>query len=111
MTARCKTCGHEIESNSLVFDFDNGSLFVDGAQIKLTPTEAVILKVLLDAKGGTVSRSKLVRALWGYAAPDNAMNTMCSHICKLRKTKLVGTRVELKSRYSFGYWVEVRPGK
>ncbi|GAA1634874.1 response regulator transcription factor [Georgenia ruanii] len=55
----------------LRLDVDARQVFVDGAEVHLTPTEFTLLAALLTAPGVVRAKTELVESLWGtsYAAP------------------------------------------
>jgi two-component system KDP operon response regulator KdpE len=71
-------------SGGLVVDFEEREVRVDGREIRLTPTEYAILAYLARNGGRIVTRSQLLRELWGPLAEAEA-GTLRVHVSSLRK--------------------------
>jgi two-component system KDP operon response regulator KdpE len=62
--------GGTIEIGPLRLDPDRRLVTVSGAEVRLTPREYELLKVLLAHAGRVVTRGRLLRAVWGTAYAD-----------------------------------------
>lgn len=60
------------ESGSLRVDFAARSVSLKGAEIKLTPTEYSLLRVLVQHAGKVVTHRHLLRTVWGDKAESQA---------------------------------------
>ncbi len=58
----------------------------NGASVELSPRDVEVLTLLVRESGRVVSRTDLLREVWGYSRPD-ALETRCvdMHIAKLRR--------------------------
>ena len=71
-----RTLASEIDANgsavigTLRLDPDRRMVTVDGAELRLTPREYELLKVLVANAGRVVTRGRLLRAVWGTAYAD-----------------------------------------
>lgn len=87
---------------------NNGKVFCDGKEIKLTAREYSILKVLIENKGMIISREKLMDIVWGYnsGADERVLDT---HMRNLRKA--LGSNGKLiKTAIRRGYVIEEQNG-
>jgi two-component system KDP operon response regulator KdpE len=71
-------------SGRLSVDFEARRVTVDGADIKLTPTEYGILSLLARHAGGIVTQETLLRELWGPLS-DAESGNLRVHVSSLRK--------------------------
>jgi DNA-binding response OmpR family regulator len=73
----------------LRLDTDAHQVFVDGAEVHLTPTEFTLLAVLLSAPGTVLAKARLVGHLWGgtYAVSDVVADrrSLEVHMANLRR--------------------------
>ena len=63
---------------------NNGKVFSDDEEVKLTAREYSILRMLLESKGAVVSRETILVKLWGYDT-DFDDRVLDNHIRNLRK--------------------------
>jgi two-component system KDP operon response regulator KdpE len=54
-----------VEAGALRVDFDRRQLTLDGAEVRLTPTEFDLLKVLVANAGRVLTHGYLLRTVWG----------------------------------------------
>ena len=73
-----------VEAGNLKIDLASETVWKEGREIKLTATEFEILRILVEERGRTVTRGRLVSAIW-KAAPGSATRTIDTHIGNLRK--------------------------
>ena len=95
-------------AGNLLLNPNNGKVFCDGNEVKLTAREYAILKVLIENKGVIVSRDKLLDIVWGYnsGADERVLDT---HMRNLRKA--LGTDGKLiKTAIRRGYIIEDQNG-
>jgi DNA-binding response OmpR family regulator len=59
-----------IRFGPLMLDLDNHELWVDGVAVPLTLTELAVLRVLMRARGRTLSRSDILDTAWGDAEDE-----------------------------------------
>ena len=71
-------------SGSLSLNPNNGVVVSADSEVKLTAREYGILKVLLENKGGVISRDKLLDIVWGYNN-DTDERVLDTHMRNLRK--------------------------
>ena len=67
----------------LVVDHRRGSFQRAGQVLDLTPTEAALLRYLLEHRGRTVTRGELLKAIWDIGF-DTGTNLVDVHISRLR---------------------------
>ena len=70
--------------DGLVVDFEQRIASVDGVRLKLTPTEYAILAVLARAGGRVVTKSSLLRAIWGPLG-ELEQGSLRVHLSSMRK--------------------------
>ena len=73
-----------LTAGTLSLNPNNGMVFSEGEEVKLTAKEYAILRLLLENKGRIVSREKIILKLWGYDS-DTDERVIDSHIKNLRK--------------------------
>ena len=88
----------------LLLDDERRSLWRDGEEIWLTPTEYELVRVLSEESGRVVDDDTLIRRVWGDGA-DVAPQTLYQHASSLR-AKLRG-KAPLRRRYGLGYLLDL----
>ncbi len=78
------TVQHTIEVGGIILDDHSKQVTVDGDEIKLTPTEYDILKLLLENPGKVFSPKQIYEKIW-TDAPIAAAKTVAVHIRHLRE--------------------------
>ena len=73
-----------LEFGPLVIAPDSRETFVDGARVALTAMEFDLLYCLARHHDTAVTRSTLLREVWGYEGGEDASRTVDSHIKTLR---------------------------
>ena len=96
-----------LEVNGLRINTATKHVFVDGKEVRLTPTEFKILSLLMRNKGRVFSISDIYENVWdepGY----NAENTVAVHIRKIREKIEINPRDPryLKVVWGIGYKIE-----
>ena len=96
-----------LEVNGLRINPATKQVFVDGKEVRLTPTEFKILSLLMRNKGRVFSISDIYENVWdepGY----NAENTVAVHIRKIREKIEINPRDPryLKVVWGIGYKIE-----
>ena len=96
-----------LEVNGLRINTATKQVFVDGKEVRLTPTEFKILSLLMRNKGRVFSISDIYENVWdepGY----NAENTVAVHIRKIRAKIEINPRDPryLKVVWGIGYKIE-----
>ena len=97
-----------LSSGTITLIPNNGTVFSDGEEIKLTATEYGILKLLLENKGIVVSREKIIRTLWDYE--DTDIRILDTHIKNLRKALKSNSKL-LKTVVRRGFKLENKDEK
>ncbi len=64
-------------------DFDQRQVYRAGVPVAMRPKEFELLEALLAAGGRVVTRTDLLRAVWGYA-DDTETRTVDTHVSRLR---------------------------
>ncbi|MGI8891009.1 MAG: response regulator [Chthoniobacterales bacterium] len=95
------------QSGPLVVDFAARQVQLDGAEIKLTPTEYSLLRVLVQNAGKVVTHRQLLRTVWGEKAESQAqyLRVYVTHLRKKLEAKnnapgLIKTEVGIGYRLS-----------
>ena len=87
-----------------VFDFDNMTFLANEENIELSKTEQKLLKILVEHRGGTVSRNMLIDYIWTDGAKYVDENALSVSIKRLRDK--LGAQDYIKTVYGIGYsWV------
>lgn len=73
-----------IEVDGLCFDFEKRLVSVDGAEVRLTPTEYRLLGELVRHAGRVVTQTHLLREVWGEGFED-ATHTLRVHMASIRQ--------------------------
>lgn len=76
-------------------DHDSREVRVAGKAVKLTPKEFSLLELLMDAGGKVVSRSQLMKNVWGYDRNLGMDDRRVDHLvcCLRRNLKSEGSRI------------------
>ncbi|CAH1586474.1 Response regulator MprA [Vibrio jasicida] len=86
----------------LVLDISSREVFRGEDSLNLSPTCYNILKVMMSASPSPVSRSKIMRLVWGDASPES--NSLKVHMFKLRQAVDKGQNIKLiHTLPNFGY--------
>ena len=80
-------------------------VWLDGAEVHLTPTEFDLLHALAMSSGQVLSRERLLAQVWGWDGGAGATRTVDSHVKALR-TKIGSERV--RTVHGVGYALEER---
>jgi DNA-binding response OmpR family regulator len=88
-------------------DIDNQQARVDGAEVKLTPTEFKLAVCVFNNIGKLLSREFLLREVWGVDAELDT-RTVDVHMSRVRKTLKIGPHMGycIKTIYRHGYRLE-----
>lgn len=90
-----------LEAGTIRLDPEGHRVTVAGEEIALTATELRLLRVLLERRGRTQSRSVLLSEVWGYAE-DVDSRTVDTHVRRLRK-KLGAEAHRVETLIGVGY--------
>lgn len=92
------------KSGSLCVDFSARQVKLNGAEIKLTPTEYSLLRVLVQNAGKVVTQRQLLRTVWGEKAESQAQYLRV-YVTHLRKKLETDTNVPslIKTEVGIGY--------
>ena len=85
------------------FDFDSMLFFREGKAIELSKTEQRLLRLLVEHRGQTMTRERLLDSIWdsGEFVDENALSV----VIKRLRSKLVDPPI--KTVYGLGYlWEE-----
>lgn len=90
------------------FDFDKMKFFVDDKEIELSKTEQKLLKLLIDNKGITLSREKILDYIWTDGGDFVYENTVSVTIKRLRDKLEEDSKnpKHIKTVYGIGYYWE-----
>jgi two-component system, OmpR family, response regulator BaeR len=100
--------GHTIKAGSIELHEDMRDVSINGTELKLTPIEFGLLRVLLANPGRVFSRSELVSRVQGYDY-DGYDRTVDTHIKNLRKkiSEFLPGQEIICSIYGVGYKLQV----
>lgn len=90
-----------VEAGVFRVDHAGRKVFFHGKPMPLTSTEYDLLCFLIKAKGYAVSRSVILRDVWGYP-PNSATRTLDMLVCRLR-SKMGDEALRLETVYRMGY--------
>lgn len=93
--------GNLYREGGFVFDFDNLEFSRDGQRIDLSRTEEKLLRLLVENRGATVPRERLVDRIWTDGAEYVDENALSVTVKRLR-TKL-GSGNHIRTVYGVGY--------
>jgi DNA-binding response OmpR family regulator len=98
---------HEIEVDELTINTLTHEVKLEGREIKLTPREFAILKLLASNRGIVLSIEKIYEAVWQEAYFDSD-NTVMVHIRKIREKIEQNPRKPkfIKTVWGVGYKVD-----
>lgn len=90
------------------FDFSKMKFFVDGIEIELSKTEQKLLKYLIDNKGITLTREKILDHIWTEVGDYVYENTVSVTIKRLRDKLEENPKHPkyIKTVYGIGYYWE-----
>ena len=80
---------------------DRGIAYAGGEELALTPKEFALLRYLLENRGRTISRERILISVWGYDV-EGSDRVVDNHIRKLRK-KLGKYGKQIKTVIKKGY--------
>ena len=91
-------------SGSLYVDFAARQVKVAGSEIKLTPTEYALLRVLVQNAGKVVTHRQLLRTVWGEKAESQAqyLRVYVTHLRKKLQTT-ANASSPIKTEVGIGY--------
>ncbi len=97
-----------LSHKGLIIHINTYECLLDGKIVQLTPTEFLILKILLEKKGKVVSSEEIFKIIWQdeYFSKNN--NTIPTHIRHLREKidGLDGENKYIKTVWGVGYKIE-----
>lgn len=93
--------GERYEDGRLAIDFDDVRASCDGAIVKLTNKEFLLLSALAKKKDRVITRQQLLDSVWGYSYYGDA-RTLDVHIRRLRQ-KLVACGDCIETVVGVGY--------
>lgn len=97
---------HIIEHRGAILNTSDGSISYDGSKIPLTKNEHRIMLALMENKGKTVSRERLMELLWETDSFIDE-NTLTVNVGRLRKKlETAGLTDFITTKFGVGYMVE-----
>lgn len=97
---------HIIEHRGAILNTSDGSISYDGDKIPLTKNEYRIMLALMENKGKTVSRERLMELLWETDSFIDE-NTLTVNVGRLRKKlETAGLTDFITTKFGVGYMVE-----
>ena len=100
LTAICKNLSKIYKVDGLEIDDEQRKVTVDGREVRLTPTEYEILKLLVMEKGKVLSIHQIYEDIWKMQAVD-VDNTVAVHVRHIREKIELNPR---KPRYLKVIW-------
>lgn len=102
-----ETVSHVYRSGGLTIDDENKTVTVDGEEVRLTPVQYKILKLLTANAGRVFSIEEIYERVWNEA-PFQPENTVSVHIREIREKIEINPREPnyLKVVWGVGYKVE-----
>jgi len=98
-------------SNLPSLHLDGRTAVAPGLRISLSPSEAKVLKQLLDANGTAVSRPQLEAALYGREAAQQKSNVVEVVVSRLRSKLSMVPGVAISTVRGTGYHLIQRAGQ
>ena len=91
-------------AGQLAIDFTNHAVTLKGDEIKLTPTEYALLKILAQHAGRIVSQQQLLREVWGPNAAEQSqyLRVYMTHLRKKIDSSEGGEKL-LRTESGIGY--------
>src|SRR5207237_9613437 len=91
-------------SGALHVDFTARQVTLDGIEVKLTPTEYSLLRVLVQNAGKVVTHRQLLRTVWGETAKSQAqyLRVYVTHLRKKLQTSPSAPSL-IKTETGIGY--------
>ena len=93
--------GSVIKTGPFVFDFDVMSFFDGERQIELSRTEQRLLRMFAENQGITLSRERLLEAVWPDGTEFVEENALSVAVKRLRDK--LGEKAQIKTVYGVGY--------
>ena len=95
-------------SGSLCVDFSARQVMLAGVEIKLTPTEYSLLRVLVQNAGKVVTHRQLLRTVWGEKAESQAqyLRVYVTHLRKKLQTNANASSL-IKTEVGIGYRLSI----
>jgi len=103
--------GGVVQTGSVIFNPNTLTLSGDDGETRLTLKESQLLELLLERKGGFVSKETIIEKLWSFDADvyDSHVESQVSLLRK--KLAAAGGRLTVKSSRGVGYRIEETEGK
>ena len=98
--------GHRITCGDVVLDEDSHQVFVDGAEIELSPTEFRLLRYLMLNQGRVLSKLQILEYVWEYDF-DGQAGVVETYISYLRKKLGPSVAESLRTVRGVGYVLRV----
>jgi DNA-binding response OmpR family regulator len=101
------TVADQITLGPVRLDLDNKQAWVDGEEIKLTPTEFSLAACVFTHRGELLSREFLLKEVWGVDA-DLDTRTVDMHMSRIRRLLKIDPNMGycIKTIYRHGYRLE-----
>lgn len=97
--------GQEVRIDGFVFDFEKMRFLADGVPVELSKTEQKLLRLLVENRGVTLSRERLLDRIWMDGAEYVDENALSVTVKRLRDK--LGAKAYIRTVYGVGYsWVK-----
>ena len=101
---RVKRENNTFSFDNVLVDFDKRCVYLDGAEVKLTPKEYDLLETLILNRNIALTRDRLLTLVWDMDFEGDT-RTVDIHIQQLRKK--LGLKNRIISLYKIGYRFEI----
>ncbi len=92
---------HLLRCGPILMDLDRHTVSAEGAEVRLTAKEFLLLQYLMEHRGRVLSRDRLLSDVWDYQYPGET-RTVDVHVRRLRE-KLPFLQTALVTVQQFGY--------
>lgn len=97
--------GEEVRIDGFVFDFEKMRFLADDVPVELSKTEQKLLRLLVENRGVTLSRERLLDRIWTDGAEYVDENALSVTVKRLRDK--LGAKAYIRTVYGVGYsWVK-----
>lgn len=106
MSNCCPSCGYNLRADEVIergrWRLDpRGSAYYNGARLRLSKTQSIILHDIAASRGREVTRE----ALLGRTSDGENLNNVCAQVCRLRqRLARLGVPDPIQSRWGAGYY-------
>ena len=109
----CPCCNNVVyaKTNSISFDYWKGLVFKGDRQIRLTPMEADLLKILLDSWPETTCKETILLGLYGGSYKNKVFSDKFGVLMAKLRRKLKTFDIEVQNINRRGWWLVRTPSQ